>query len=131
MFFCDWLSIDQFITSVVSVLFMYSLFFFFKHKTAYEMRISDWSSDVCSSDLVGGIKTVRQGFHDYGRSSIIEGTDPRGFPYYWFGLGSGIHTPDHGTDLEAAADNYITVTPLHLDLTHYESLDMVRAAFAD
>src|SRR3546814_19027469 len=27
-------------------------FFFFKHKTAYEMRISDWSSDVCSSDLV-------------------------------------------------------------------------------
>src|SRR3546814_8283474 len=30
---------------------MYMLFFFFKQKTAYEMRISDWSSDVCSSDL--------------------------------------------------------------------------------
>src|SRR3546814_4139226 len=29
----------------------YYLFFFFKQKTAYEMRISDWSSDVCSSDL--------------------------------------------------------------------------------
>src|SRR3546814_12774755 len=29
------------------------LFFFFKQKTAYEMRISDWSSDVCSSDLAG------------------------------------------------------------------------------
>src|SRR3546814_5908796 len=29
-------------------------FFFFKQKTAYEMRISDWSSDVCSSDLPGG-----------------------------------------------------------------------------
>src|SRR3546814_1886779 len=29
-----------------------SVFFFFKQKTAYEMRISDWSSDVCSSDLV-------------------------------------------------------------------------------
>src|SRR3546814_10357968 len=29
------------------------VFFFFKHKTAYEMRISDWSSDVCSSDLDG------------------------------------------------------------------------------
>src|SRR3546814_5273371 len=29
------------------------LFFFFKQKTAYEMRISDWSSDVCSSDLQG------------------------------------------------------------------------------
>src|SRR3546814_16236012 len=30
---------------------MYLYFFFFKQKTAYEMRISDWSSDVCSSDL--------------------------------------------------------------------------------
>src|SRR3546814_18916358 len=31
---------------------MFILFFFFKQKTAYEMRISDWSSDVCSSDLL-------------------------------------------------------------------------------
>src|SRR3546814_2473758 len=30
------------------------MFFFFKQKTAYEMRISDWSSDVCSSDLIWG-----------------------------------------------------------------------------
>src|SRR3546814_3791356 len=30
-------------------------FFFFKQKTAYELRISDWSSDVCSSDLIGAI----------------------------------------------------------------------------
>src|SRR3546814_3394527 len=33
-----------------------SLIFFFKQKTAYEMRISDWSSDVCSSDLYGKAK---------------------------------------------------------------------------
>src|SRR3546814_1541761 len=32
---------------------MYCCFFFFKQKTAYEVRISDWSSDVCSSDLPG------------------------------------------------------------------------------
>src|SRR3546814_5264988 len=31
-------------------------FFFFKQKTAYEMRISDWSSDVCSSDLPGSVE---------------------------------------------------------------------------
>src|SRR3546814_5260077 len=30
----------------------FAVFFFFKQKTAYEMRISDWSSDVCSSDLL-------------------------------------------------------------------------------
>src|SRR3546814_13852734 len=34
------------------VLYCFFLFFFFKQKTAYEMRISDWSSDVCSSDLL-------------------------------------------------------------------------------
>src|SRR3546814_19019637 len=34
------------------------LFFFFKQKTAYEMRISDWSSDVCSSDLAPSISTL-------------------------------------------------------------------------
>src|SRR3546814_2629224 len=33
--------------------YLFRFFFFFKQKTAYEMRISDWSSDVCSSDLVG------------------------------------------------------------------------------
>src|SRR3546814_994715 len=35
----------------------YVVFFFFKQKTAYEMRISDWSSDVCSSDLVNDALT--------------------------------------------------------------------------
>src|SRR3546814_19291867 len=37
-------------------------FFFFKQKTAYEMRISDWSSDVCSSDLLPcGVNTLSRG----------------------------------------------------------------------
>src|SRR3546814_7568562 len=34
------------------LVYLFYLFFFFKQKTAYEMRISDWSSDVCSSDLL-------------------------------------------------------------------------------
>src|SRR3546814_1915685 len=36
---------------MMCVMIYISIFFFFKQKTAYEMRISDWSSDVCSSDL--------------------------------------------------------------------------------
>src|SRR3546814_2151560 len=36
-----------------------SFFFFFKQKTAYEMRISDWSSDVCSSDLAPYVRRLR------------------------------------------------------------------------
>src|SRR3546814_6234539 len=34
------------------------VFFFFKQKTAYELRISDWSSDVCSSDLLGVVQRL-------------------------------------------------------------------------
>src|SRR3546814_14512035 len=36
------------------------VFFFFKQKTAYDMRISDWSSDVCSSDLKGVVCVIRK-----------------------------------------------------------------------
>src|SRR3546814_3348435 len=41
------------ISLYVCMYYVVFVFFFFKQKTAYEMRISDWSSDVCSSDLVG------------------------------------------------------------------------------
>src|SRR3546814_5746214 len=43
-------------------------FFFFKQKTAYDMRISDWSSDVCSSDLVD-ISRLMQAAVDAGTSA--------------------------------------------------------------
>src|SRR3546814_1099921 len=48
------------------------MFFFFKQKTAYEMRISDWSSDVCSSDL----RRLRAGGTDPREDG--QGGDPRG-----------------------------------------------------
>src|SRR3546814_15199444 len=45
----------------MTAMFMcFSYFFFFKQKTAYEMRISDWSSDVCSSDLGGQVRGDRE-----------------------------------------------------------------------
>src|SRR3546814_14630937 len=47
-------------------------FFFFKQKTAYEMRISDWSSDVCSSDLDGPIAAAF-GINQKGMSLMLAG----------------------------------------------------------
>src|SRR3546814_8850086 len=44
-------SVDDWYIYVALYVFVMFVFFFFKQKTAYEMRISDWSSDVCSSDL--------------------------------------------------------------------------------
>src|SRR3546814_13775948 len=70
------------------------VFFFFKQKTAYEMRISDWSSDVCSSDLDSGDVDVvlhrernppersrRVGFGAQSRSCIESPIEINGDPY--------------------------------------------------
>src|SRR3546814_9254432 len=52
---------DMFVVCVFVYLCGYAFFFFFKQKTAYEMRISDWSSDVCSSDL--SLQVLQPLFH--------------------------------------------------------------------
>src|SRR3546814_8148370 len=59
---------------------MLFVFFFFKQKTAYEMRISDWSSDVCSSDLV---------------DADVEDGEAAVAP----GVALGIERADHGRDV--------------------------------
>ncbi|HYJ29049.1 MAG TPA: 5'/3'-nucleotidase SurE [Allosphingosinicella sp.] len=79
---------------------------------------------------VRGVKVARQGLRDYGRLQIDRRTDPRGYDYFWFGLGPMIETPGHSTDLEAIADGYISVTPLHLDLTHEPSLERMMDLYA-
>src|SRR3546814_4827190 len=59
------------------------VFFFFKQKTAYEMRISDWSSDVCSSDLLSrrrdrkGVDQSRRLRDDTGDAAGAGGTGGR------------------------------------------------------
>ena len=79
---------------------------------------------------VQGIRVCRQGLRDYGRLRIVQRTDPRGYDYYWFGLGPMVQTPGPQTDLEAIADGYVAVSPLHLDLTHDPSMDALRKKFA-
>src|SRR3546814_17281879 len=59
-------------------------FFFFKQKTAYEMRISDWSSDVCSSDLTGG--------HIFPGIAVAMALHALGVPVLWLGSDGGMET---------------------------------------
>src|SRR3546814_3148514 len=56
------------LSCVVLPVVLFVFVFFFKQKTAYEMRISDWSSDVCSSDLAPGRLTEIPGQHINDRS---------------------------------------------------------------
>lgn len=74
-----------------------------------------------------GARVTHQGFRDYGHIRVKERLDPRGFPYYWFGYGRELSTPAHRTDLEAVREGYVSVTPLHLDLTHYATMAGLEA----
>ena len=87
--------------------------------TETSTRLGQQCLDVC-----------RQGLRDYGRLRIVERTDPRGFPYFWFGLAPTVETPGHQTDLESIAEGYVSVTPLHLDLTFEPSMAALRDQFA-
>ncbi|HEX7579301.1 MAG TPA: 5'/3'-nucleotidase SurE [Thermoanaerobaculia bacterium] len=67
-----------------------------------------------------GVRATRMGRRRYGES-VVEKIDPRGRPYYWIG-GAHIDTAGDGTDLSAVADGFVSITPLHLDLTDYRAL---------
>ena len=73
-----------------------------------------------------GVRVAQQGFRDYGNINIVSRTDPRGFPYYWFGYGREMTDPAGETDLHAIRNGAIAVTPLHLDMTHYPPIDRLR-----
>lgn len=77
-------------------------------------------------DEVKGIEVTRQGFRDESELVIDKRVDARGFPYYWFGFRRNYGDPAEGVDLKAVRDGYISVTPLHLDLTQ----DQARVALA-
>jgi 5'-nucleotidase len=74
-----------------------------------------------------GVKSVRQGLREY-RDQLIERIDPHGEPYYWIGgerPAGDIHL--EGTDIWALNEGYISLTPIHLDLTAHHFLEEVKA----
>jgi 5'-nucleotidase len=78
-------------------------------------------------DDVRGVQYTRQGKRDFQMSHIDKRDHPRGGDYYWLTYGAKKSNPDEGTDLRAIYDGFISVTPLHTDLTHAETLDKLRA----
>ena len=72
-----------------------------------------------------GIRVARLGRRVYG-AQVVERRDPRGGRYYW--IGGGLPTWETGSDTDVAPvqAGYISVTPLHLDLTSYEGLSALK-----
>lgn len=69
-------------------------------------------------DQVAGIQFTRQGFRDERIIRTEAREDLRGNTYYWIGYRGKLSNPDKGTDLRAIYDGYVSVSPLHVDLTH-------------
>ncbi|MFQ5521913.1 MAG: 5'/3'-nucleotidase SurE [Candidatus Methylomirabilia bacterium] len=70
---------------------------------------------------VRGIRLTGLGHRVY-REKVVEEMDPRGRTYYWIGAGRPVWEDGDGTDILAIQEGYACVTPLHLDMTHYEAL---------
>lgn len=85
-----------------------------------------WPADVVLNlnfpagpvEAITAVEVTRQGFRDMQVRHAEKRTDLRGRDYYWIGFRQGRSMPAEGTDLRAIYEGRITVTPLHIDLTH-------------
>ncbi|RMH68685.1 MAG: 5'/3'-nucleotidase SurE [Gemmatimonadetes bacterium] len=74
---------------------------------------------------IRGVRITRLGKRTY-QNPVVKKEDPRGRNYYWL-AGTPVNT-DLGTDTDTYAieNDYISITPIHLDLTHYETISHIR-----
>ena len=79
---------------------------------------------------VKGIKITSQGSRDFQMSGVRKRSHPRGGDYYWLTYGAGRSDPPEGTDLRAIYDGYISITPLHTNLTSTSELKMLLKEFS-
>ena len=75
-------------------------------------------------DGVNSYRITKQGRRVYG-DAVVEEVDPEGQKYYWIRGHRGLESME-GTDFEAVSNHHISITPLHLDLTDYSSIEEVR-----
>ncbi len=110
-----------------------------RHGPAIIRRLiaAGWPADVVINvnfpdrdpDDVAGVEITAQGRRDALSLFAEEREDLRGGRYYWFGFSGKLSDPPAGTDLRAVYDGRISITPLHLSLTHTETLSALTKAF--
>ncbi len=70
-------------------------------------------------DEIKGFRITRLGLRIY-RNELVRREDPYGRPYYWIGGESPTGKPEEGTDIGAMRDGYVSITPIHMDMTAHE-----------
>jgi 5'-nucleotidase len=76
-------------------------------------------------EQIRGVRITNLGKRTY-TEGVIERLDPRGRKYFWIGGQPPVWTRNPGSDIEAIENGYVSITPLHLDLTHHQSVDALR-----
>lgn len=85
---------------------------------------------ACGLNDVAGIKVTVQGRRDANLATLEQRHDGRGKAYYWIGFARSMSAPANGTDLQAIAQKYVSITPLRLDLTDEPTLTAYARVFA-
>ncbi|OUD12657.1 5'/3'-nucleotidase SurE [Thioflexithrix psekupsensis] len=79
----------------------------------------------CPWDKVAGFQVTRLGSR-HRAEAVIKAKDPRGRDIYWVGAPGGEQDAGTGTDFYALRHGYISMTPLHVDLTSYQAMELVN-----
>ncbi len=74
---------------------------------------------------IRGVKVTRQGRRVYSET-VVKKVDPRGRDYYWIGGSESVWKRADGTDFEAVSGGWISLTPLHLDLTNHPAIEELK-----
>ncbi len=104
-----------------------------------QMLEAGWPSDVVMNvnfpdrapDQVGPIEVTDQGQRDQVNLYAEERMDLRGRTYFWYGFNGKKSNPPVGTDIRAIYEGNISITPLHLSLTHADAKAAMGRVFAD
>lgn len=78
----------------------------------------------CPWSEIRGFEVTRLG-HRHRAEPVVKTTDPRGREMYWIGAAGAEQDAGPGTDFDAVRRKFISVTPIHVDLTRYQALDQV------
>jgi 5'-nucleotidase len=84
--------------------------------------------NVPNKEKIKGVRLTKQGRRVYD-NSIQEMFDPWGRKHYWIGGGTPIWEPSTDTDFDATGEGYISITPIHLNMTNFDALTKLRSSW--